>query len=707
MTMDRRRFVGTIAGAALGPLAIGDRVAEPRATRDHGAASADDLPSDVTCVRRPPTTRANRHYPNNRSPLSPEYFVKLPVASITPGGWLRRQLELQRDGLTGHLGEISIWLSKPDNAWLSKDGKGKHGWEELPYWLKGYANIGYVLNDAAMIAEAKFWIEAVLANQRPNGDFGPDVYKGQGKRTPSRDLWTNMPMLFCLQSYHEYTRDPRVLRLMERYFAWQRTVPDDQLLKDYWENSRGGDNLYSVYWLYNRTGDRSLLELATKLHRNTADWRQKGKLPNWHNVNIAQSFREPATWWLQSHDSRDLNATYDDFELVRELYGQVPGGMFGADEDARPGYDDPRQAIETCGMVEQMTSNALLLRFTGDSFWADHTEDVAFNMFPAAFTADYRALRYLTAPNMVVSDGRNHHPGIANNGPFLMMNPFSSRCCQHNHSAGWVYLAENSWMATPDDGLAAQLYGESEVRARVGDGVDARLVSNTRYPFEEQVRIAVHTPRAVDFPLYLRVPRWCRAAALRVNGQRVAVDARPGEYLRIARRWREGDRVTLDLPMELGVREWRKNKNSVSVDRGPLTFSLAIAERYERRSSTETVQADARWQEGADASKWPAFEIQPASPWNYALLVNDVDPRASFTVVRKVWPADGNPFATNQAPIELQARGKRLPQWTLDETGLAAVLPQSPVASNEPVTAIRLVPMGGARLRIAAFPRAV
>jgi Uncharacterized protein conserved in bacteria len=430
-------------------------------------------------------------------------------------------------------------------------------------------------------------------------------------------------------------------------------------------------------------------------------------LPNWHNVNIAQSFREPATWYLQSHDITDLNATYADFDFVREMYGQVPGGMFGADEDARVGYDDPRQAIETCGMVEQLTSNHLLTRFTGDSSWADNTEDVAFNMFPAAFTADYRALRYLTAPNMVVSDGKNHAPGIANSGPFLMMNPFSSRCCQHNHAAGWVYFAENSWMATPDDGLAALLYAEGEVKARVGDGTQVLLVTRTKYPFEEHVNITIDAPRAVTFPLYLRVPRWCRNAQLKVNGRSVDVDARAGEYIKVARTWKPGDHISLTLPMEIAVREWRKNKNSVSVNYGALTFSVDIAERAIQRSSTETTQNDARWQANADPTKWPSFELQPVSAWNYGLLLDDSDPSRSFTVVKHAWPADGNPFTQANAPIELRARGKQSDSWTIDEHGLAAVLPQSPVRTDSPAVGLRLVPMGGARLRISAFPRVV
>ena len=78
--------------------------------------------------------------------------MKLPIGAITPKGWLRHQLELERDGMAGHLAEISPWCKFEGNAWASPQGQGQNGWEELPYWLKGYGDLGYVLKDQAIIA---------------------------------------------------------------------------------------------------------------------------------------------------------------------------------------------------------------------------------------------------------------------------------------------------------------------------------------------------------------------------------------------------------------------------------------------------------------------------------------------------------------------------------------------------------------------------
>lgn len=660
------------------------------------SCTSDQSSSAVAIVNRPDCAQTNVNYVGNRLPLKPMNFIKLPVGSIQPEGWLKKYLELQKDGLTGHLNEISAWLGKENNAWLTQGGD--HGWEEVPYWLKGYGNLAYILKDQKMIDEAKIWLEGAFASQQPDGYFGP-INERNGKR----ELWAQMIMLWCLQSYYEYSNDQRVIDLMTNYFKWQLSVPDEQFLEDYWENSRGGDNLLSVYWLYNRTGDQFLLELAEKIHRNTADWTRPSALPNWHNVNIAQCFREPATYYMMTGDSTLLKASYNVHNLIRRTFGQVPGGMFGADENARMGSIDPRQGVETCGLVEQMASDELMLCMTGDPFWAEHCEEVAFNSYPAAVMPDFKGLRYITCPNQTVSDSKNHHPGIDNRGPFLSMNPFSSRCCQHNHAQGWPYFSEHLILATPDNGIAAAIYAACKATVKVGNGKEIVLHEETNYPFEEGIKFTVSTDEKVDFPFYLRIPSWTEGAEVRVNGKKISVKPVSGKYLCIEREWADGDKVEMTLPMSLSMRTWQVNKNSVSVDYGPLTLSLKIDEKYIEKDSRETAIGDSKWQKGADPKKWPTTEIYANSPWNYSLVLDKKEPLKNFKVVRKSWPADNFPFTVANVPLEVKATGRIIPEWQIDETGLCGVLPEEDAVkgAKEEIT---LIPMGAARLRISAFP---
>jgi hypothetical protein len=406
---------------------------------------------------------------------------------------------------------------------------------------------------------------------------------------------------------------------------------------------------------------------------------------------MAQAFGQPTTFYLQSGEARHLEASYRNFDIIRASYGEVPGGLFGGDENCRPGYTDPRQAVETCGMSESMLSAERLLWITGDPIWADRCEDVAFNSLPAALTADMKALRYLTAPNLALSDKASKAPGFQNEGPMLHMNPHIHRCCQHNWGHAWPYLVEHLFMASADDGLAAVLYGPGEVRARVGGGGGAEITieAKTRYPFSDAIELVVRSKTPVRFPLYLRVPGWCRRAEVSVRGARSAARAEPRSYFRIEREWTDGDTVSLRLPMEVSVRRWEKNHRSVSVDRGPLTFSLKIGERYVREGGTDA---------------WPAWEIHPTTPWNYGLVLDAKDASASFEAVEKPWPASEMPFTHEGAPIELRAKARRIPEWTLDKLGLVGLLQDSPVRSSEPVETVTLIPMGAARLRISSFP---
>jgi hypothetical protein len=613
--------------------------------------------------------------------------MQLPIGSITPKGWVRHQLELEAEGMTGHLEEISKWCKFDNNAWSHPEGQGGSGWEELPYWLKGYGDLGYVLNDQKIIKEARKWIEAVLASQDADGWFGPRGLKTGLQGKP--DLWPHMVMCNVLESFYVYTHDERVLPFLLRYFKWMSALPDKDFGAGYWPKIRFGDNIETLYWLYNRTGEAWLLDLAKRIHENMQDWTTG--VHDWHNVNMSQGFREPGVYYQQAKQEKFLQAAENNYETIRDLYGQFPGGGFAGDENCRPGYTDPRQGFETCGIVEFMHSFEMLLKISGNPLWADRCEDIAFNSFPASLTPDLKGLHYLTCANQVQLDKNNKSPAIQNGGTMFSYSPFEVyRCCQHNVSHGWPYYAEELWLATADNGLCASLYAASEVRAKVGTGANVTIAEETDYPFSDTVTLKVSSGQSVKFPLYLRIPRWCANASASVNGQAVPFTAKPLSYAVLEREWKDGDTVSLRLPMQVSVKKWKKNQDAVSVDYGPLTFSLKIGERWERYGGR---------------GDWPEFEVFPTTPWNYGLVLDEQKPASSFKVVNVGnGPLAAQPFTPATVPIQLRVEAKRIPAWTQDSQGLVGKLQPSPVKSDQRAEAVTLIPMGAARLRITCFP---
>ena len=248
------------------------------------------------------------------------------------------------------------------------------------------------------------------------------------------------------------------------------------------------------------------------------------------------------------------------------------------------------------------------------------------------------------------------------------------------------------------------MYAACTAEVRVADGRAVTLTEETHYPFSDTISFTIERGRA-HFPLYLRIPTWTQKAEVWVNGQRMDAPPVAGKYYVISRDWNRGERVVLDLPMRLTARRWSLNKNSVSVNYGPLTLSLKIRERYVKCDSRKTAIGESCWQAGADASLWPTTEIYPESPWNYALVEGGSLLRG-IRLTRKPWPADDFPFTLQSVPLEFSALARRVPSWTIDEYGLCSVLPDEDAAKSPVIDEVTLVPMGAARLRISAFPTA-
>jgi hypothetical protein len=260
-------------------------------------------------------------------------------------------------------------------------------------------------------------------------------------------------------------------------------------------------------------------------------------------------------------------------------------------------------------------------------------------------------------------------------------------------------------MATNENGLALVTYGPSTVKARVGNGNEVTINEDTDYPFKGSVKLTINTKKTVMFPIDLRIPGWADSVSIRFKNKNIKV--RNLSTFKIKERWKNGDHIFIELPMHLRVE--KHYNNSLTLMRGPLCFSLQINKEYK---SIKINYNNFGYKGSVD------WEIDPNSPWNYGLVIDQADIMRGIKVIENpvsrypfadkgdmIWSSDSGKYAVwNQdAAVIIKARGMKIPEWTMKNNS-ADVPPLSPVKPDGDVETITLVPYGCARLRITEFP---
>ena len=627
----------------------------------------------------------------NRAPLAPNAFYLLPLGSIRPKGWLLDQLQIQANGLGGHLDET--WPDVgPNSGWLGGTGES---WERGPYFLDGLVPLAYQLNDERLKKKAQKYIDWTLNNQTAEGMIGP---------RSNNDWWPRIVMLKVLTQYQEATGDPRVIPLLSRYCEYQLSALPGRPLRD-WGKYRWQDEALTVIWLYNRTGDPKLLDLVRLLHRQGYDWqaefinfkytqrttRQSIGLINGanpdaamqtHGVNNAQAIKASPVWSVVSNSDEDRHAIFRQLAALYRYHG-LPNGMFSADEHFA-GLN-PSQGIELCAVVEAMFSLEQSLAILGKPELGDRLERIAFNALPGTFTDDMWAHQYNQEPNQV--ECSLHHKPWTTDGPESNLYGLEPNfgCCTANFHQGWPKLTSSLWMLSNDNGLVAAAYAPCEVHTKIGDTA-VHVVEQTEYPFRGSIRITVNPASPLAFPVRLRIPEWANTSTIKVNGK-IQPSATASSFALIKRTWNAGD--VIDIAFPLTPRFSHGFNNSIAVERGPLVFSYPIGEDWVKLRN-RGMTAD--WQ------------VYPSTPWNYALAVDAEKEENADNISVLEFPVSSGPFTLKGAPVKLQVKARKLPAWRAED-GVAEPVPPSPVSSDQPEETVTLVPYAAAKLRITAFPQ--
>ena len=523
----------------------------------------------------------------------------LSPGQIKPAGWLREYARINADG----------WLRKYAvnkdaevyGKFWHRNASARVTFDEnnvtqvlcdyTAYFADGLVRYAEMLPECEIAREAGPWIEQLLASQDACGYLG--AFEPQARWQHWLEIFSQSLTLEALLYRYECTGDAALLEACERAVVpqmqtWYRPAPEHN---PGIFSGHGTIAIRALLKLYDRTADATYLNFARDVmakYGRTHDFlHSTDAIKHEHDAVGTEHAGFPGLLYEYTGDPALLEASKAAWEMVVQ-YHLSPDGTPHGNEAME--FKGPLHNCEHCGTVEWFYTSNALARLTGEVKYADAAERAMLNAYPAAKSVDGMMVAYMHTPNqLVASEWSQPHAWTSPDWCASRQHYHSAHeplCCNVNGPRAIPYYLESMVMSAPD-GPAVVYYGAFRATMAVPEVGTVTLVSESEYPFEDEVRITVVPEQPAAFTLHLRIPGWCSAASVTVNGEPVNTAIVPGTYARLKRTWRPGDRVTVHFEYEVSFERWERSEfgvraGGVAVRRGPLVFCLPVKEDWQQ-----------------------------------------------------------------------------------------------------------------------------
>ncbi|MBE7090426.1 MAG: hypothetical protein E7363_00735 [Clostridiales bacterium] len=635
-------------------------------------------------------------------------YEKVGFGKITPDGWIKRYLEKQIGGITGHIDDCLAPFNDRTTDWYVQGDvpevpPGSHWapYEQKAYWIDGALKCAYLTNSAPLLSRVWEQIYGVLNTADEDGYLGPALLKPEhADKKNYFPRWPHVVLFRGMIAEYEITGDKTII---EKMVAHYKGYPFDYSV------ARNVLNVEILVWLYGKTGDKELLNMAVSAFDgflNDCTWpgmkkeniHDLSKEEFVHGVTYCEIAKLGAILYSVTKNEEYLSYSIHAFEKLKR-HSLLVCGVHSSCEFLDG--NGPLSSHEICDIVDLAWALYYMFAVTGNAEYLDIVEKGIFNALPGSALDSFKMIQYFSCANQTIATEKSNHNSFDRGGNGMAFRKTGiALCCIGNVNRALPNYVYNMYMKK-GEGYVALLYGDCTLS---DEGVT--ITQKTEYPFDERVTFTFAVAEEEGIPFACRIPSWCKTYKVLLKGKTVEGTLENGIFT-LKSKVMDGDEVSLYL--EMPVRFSSCGENTCVVERGPVLYSLPIESRAKLSESTLSL------------------ELYPISKWNYAIGCTEAD----VQVIKQ--DAKDFCFNANTAPVTLILPAVEVTNWANEKVTkvqrkvykdateqidddftfvtvegdfeFTPPLPKKEQMALGKETEITLVPYGTTTLRLTVFPR--